>query len=232
MIGDDYDAFDADLIAGRVRWTRDLAIQYAQDIRSHRLVRDMEPVKAISMLGMETLMMCRAYALSARQGVLEIGPYIGGSTVAMGMGLKQGSAARIVSVDTGGTSDNATLPSQDIHADWRRNVERFGVGDVSQLVGGWSERRATRRAVEQIAQGRKFDVLFVDGNGMFARDLRVYRRLLTDDCLLIVDDYHNVQGLNTKQDNVQRQLHWLMLTGRVEQYALTPWSTWFGRLVC
>jgi len=223
--------FERDLIGGKVTWTKDLALTYANLAAVHPLWETMGEIKQFSMLGTETLVMCRGYALAARSAILEIGAYIGGSTVALGMGLDAAGRRPMVTIDCGGSYENQPfLPSKDIHADWRKNCADRGLDGISTLIGGWAHEAATIMAAKAAAQGARFDVLFIDADGQITRTLRDFADSLTDDCLLIFDDYFNVFGSQEKVEVVARQVHDLLADGVIEQYVLTPYSTWFGRL--
>ena len=70
--------------------------------------------KGFSMLHEETLTLLNYFARIADGAVLELGPYIGGSTVAMAQGLKDVGSARLVTVERGGSYGHPMLPSDDI----------------------------------------------------------------------------------------------------------------------
>jgi len=227
----DLTEFDRDLISAKATWTRDLALTYASLAKFHPLWRTMGKIKQFSMLGAETLLMCRGYALAARSGILEIGAYIGGSTVALGMGLDAAGRKPMVTIDCGGSFENQPyLPSKDIHADWRKNCAKCGLPGISTLIDGWAHEEATINAAKAAAGNARFDLLFIDADGEVTRVLENFADRLTDDCLLIVDDYFNVLGGQEKVDVVARQVNQLLAEGIIEQYVLTPFSTWFGRL--
>jgi hypothetical protein len=120
----------------------------------------------------------------------------------------------------------------ELKADWviRKLCADRGSDAISTLIGGWAHEAATIRAAKAAARGARFDVLFIDTDGQVMRILREFADSLTNDCLLIFDDYFNVVGTQEKVDIVARQVHELLAEGIIEQYVWTPFSTWFGRL--
>jgi predicted O-methyltransferase YrrM len=87
-----------------------------QEIR-HRL----EKVgRAASMLHLDVLLLIYHFAKVAKGDVLEIGPYIGGSTIAAAMGAREsGRAKRIISIEPGGRLKHFSLPTKNIFKDLR-----------------------------------------------------------------------------------------------------------------
>jgi len=231
VLSDQYEDVDRGLAAGELRWTRDLAINYAEGVQFHPVAQKMAEVKAISMLGLETLMMCRGFALSSQRRILEIGPYIGGSTIAMAMGIAETRRSHIISIDHGGSYPDKTLPTDDVHTEWRRNLAARQLADFATLVPGFSNDEAVIAEVGSLVGDRKIDVLLLDADGDVDGPLKTYAHLLADDCLLIVDDYFNVRmEAENKMARCTAQLHDLMRAGAVREYVLVPWGTWFGRL--
>lgn len=89
----------------------------------------------------------------ARQGdggILEIGSYIGGSTIALASG-HMGRRKHAV-IDCGGSyPDQPHLPSDDTIADWRANVAAFGVADYVHMFEGWStDTRVSEPAIDHV----------------------------------------------------------------------------------
>ena len=95
-----------------------------QEIR-HRL----EKVgRAASMLHRDVLLLIYHFARVAKGDVLEIGPYIGGSTIAAAFGAREsGRSKKIVSVESGGQLEHFRIPSRNIFKDLKKNLRRFGV---------------------------------------------------------------------------------------------------------
>ncbi len=89
-----------------------LAAAYAREIERHPVATRFYAVKARSMLSLPSLLMIRAFAIEAQGNVLEIGPYIGGGTVAAALGLAETGSGRVLSVDRGGCYDTPLAPAK------------------------------------------------------------------------------------------------------------------------
>src|SRR5262245_36772784 len=183
-------------------------------------------LKQKSMLHRETLTLLQQYAGQARGAILEIGPYIGGSTIAMATGAKEG--VPVISVEVGGSHDNPRIPSNDILADLRRNLEEYNVNDRVSIVQGWSNHADTIARVESLLGPRKADLFFVDSDGAIARDFPLYRRFLSDQAVIVLDDYFGVTGI--KEGPVQAFVKELTGSGQAKEIGIYQYATWFGRL--
>src|SRR5262245_27853001 len=72
----------------------------------------------VSMLGQEALVQLERLASLCQGPIVEIGPYIGGSTLA----IASGARSKVVTVEIGGSNpDHPTIPSANIVADLRSN---------------------------------------------------------------------------------------------------------------
>ena len=85
---DDYSTADQELIQNPDRITKSNIEKYMTNISSHPLYAQMEEIKKISMLHVEVLLLLRLFARATKAGILEIGSYIGGSTIAIALGVK------------------------------------------------------------------------------------------------------------------------------------------------
>ena len=80
------------------------------------------------MLHLDVLLLIYHFARNARGDVLEIGPYIGGSTIAAAFGVREsGTQKKIISIEIGGRLRHFRIPSKNIFKDLKRNLGRFGV---------------------------------------------------------------------------------------------------------
>src|SRR2546430_14881670 len=111
-----------------------------QEIR-HRL----EKVgRAASMLHRDVLLLIYHFAKVARGDVLEIGPYIGGSTVARAFGGREaGGAKKIISIETGGRVKHFRIPSRNVFIDLKKNLRRFGASESVTFINGYSFEETT-----------------------------------------------------------------------------------------
>lgn len=77
--------------------------------------------KKHSMLHEDVLLIIHHLSKTAQGNILEIGPYLGGSTIAAGLGIIESQQRRkILTVEPGGRYDHQRLPSKDILRDLKR----------------------------------------------------------------------------------------------------------------
>ena len=113
--------------------------------------------RGISMLSEEVLnrLFC-SLASQAPGPILEVGPYIGGSTTALCGGARR-SGARIVSIEAGGSHpEHPTLPSRDIVRDLRGSaspLERRDNGDAHRGFRSGPDRTLPRAEGAAIRAG-------------------------------------------------------------------------------
>jgi predicted O-methyltransferase YrrM len=185
-------------------------------------------IRQISMLDLEALQLLAVFGASSRDGVLEIGPYIGGSTVSIATGC--GSGRPFVTIEVGGSYlDQPFLPSANIIADLRRNLARFGFDDMVSVVQGWSHDPESRRAVAARLGRRKIGLLSVDADGQIEATLAYYSRLLHDDCLLVIDDYL-APGARAKEELVKPYVDEAVREGYLREFGVFGSGTWFGQV--
>ncbi len=102
------------------------------------------------MLHMDVLLLIYHFARFGLGNVLEIGPYIGGSTVAAAFGARDsGIRKKIMSIKAGGRFNHFRLSSRNIIKDLRNNLARFGVAEDVTLINGRSFDDATISEVHQ-----------------------------------------------------------------------------------
>src|SRR5207245_3414976 len=106
---------------------------------------------ATSMLHVDVLLLIYHFAKIAMGSILEIGPYIGGSTIAAAFGAREsGTPKKIISVEAGGRLKHRRIPSRNIFKDLKKNLARFGVSESVTLINGFSFQGATISAIRQI----------------------------------------------------------------------------------
>ena len=191
---------------------------------------ELREVQRFSMLGLEPLRALYRAAQLSEGPILEIGPYMGGSTIAMALGLRGGRSGRkVYSVELGGAYlDHPTLPSPEIEADLRKNMATFGVSGAVDLFVGLSWDLSLRRRVLAGLGGEDVGLVFVDADGGLARDLSYWAPFLRPDCFLILDDYLP-EDREGKGPMIVEFVDRMVREGTFEQYDILS-STWIGRL--
>jgi predicted O-methyltransferase YrrM len=185
--------------------------------------------RTISMLHPDVLALLYHFGAKAKGPVLELGPYIGGSTIAIARGLAEGgSGLKVTTVEAGGKLDHADHPSMDIVASLRANLSKHGVKAHCELVVGNSRDPAVVQKVRQAAAGANFGLFVIDSDGRVNDDLNLYRDLLAPRAYLVVDDYY-APGNRDKESITRPQVDDLEKRGLVESFGVHGWGTWFGR---
>jgi predicted O-methyltransferase YrrM len=194
----------------------------SSDVR-HRL----EKVgREASMLHMDVLLLIYHFARFSAGNVLEIGPYIGGSTIAAAFGLRDASTQKkIVSIEAGGRLKHFRLPSRNIIKDLKKNLARFAVAEHVILINGRSSDEATISEVRQLLGIREVGLFIFDADNNVQRDLDCYGDLLTDGCWLVIDDYFGP----AKAAPLQAQVDALVSEGRLLPFGYYGWGTWVGQ---
>src|SRR5213080_3674569 len=175
-----------------------------QEIR-HRL----EKIgRAASMLHLDVLLLIYHFAKFGTGNILEIGPYIGGSTIAAAIGAREsGSAKKIISIEIGGRLEHRRIPSRNIFKDLKKNLARFGVSESVTLINGYSYQETTISAIQQMLGRGEVGLFIFDADDNVRRDLDCYGDLLADRCWLVIDDYF---GLGAKAAPIRAQVDELM----------------------
>lgn len=196
-------------------------VQAGARLFGHRLVL-MSDVRKISMLSVPVLKRLKQVAAEGEGGILEVGPYIGGSTVAFALGHK-GRRKHVV-VEVGGSNANPHLPSTDIIRDLKRNLKRFGCEEWVTIVQGWSNDPAViGPAMEKTGP---IGVFFFDANGEVAEQLSISAKHFRDDCTIVLDD---MIGDHVKAEMVAPVVHRFEKSGALVDGEMVE-GTWFGKL--
>jgi predicted O-methyltransferase YrrM len=185
--------------------------------------------KSISMLHPDVLAIL--YHLSRYTGeVLELGPYVGGSTIAMGWSLKDAHInGRIVSVEVGGSYDHPTWGTDNILRDLHKNLEHYQVSQFVDVIEGDSRDPTVVQTVKARASSNGYGLMFVDTDGRIKDDFDLYRDALTSKAYIVVDDYF-APGAPEKVGTTRAGLLGLVRAGIVECLGIYGWGTWVGRL--
>jgi predicted O-methyltransferase YrrM len=194
-----------------------------QEIR-HRL----EKVgRAASMLHMDVLLLIYHFAKIATGNILEIGAYIGGSTIAAAIGAREsGRTKKFVSIEPGGRLKHPRIPSRNIFKDLKKNLARFGVLESVTLINGRSFEETTTSAVQQMLGRGEVGLFIFDADNNVRRDLNCYGELLADSCWIVLDDYF---GPGAKAAPIRAQVNQLVSAGRLVPFGYYGWGTWIGQ---
>jgi cephalosporin hydroxylase len=195
----------------------------SSDVR-HRL----EKVgRAASMLHMDVLLLIYHFARFGEGDILEIGPYIGGSTVAAAYGGRESATSpkKIVSIEAGGRLKHFRLSSRNIIKDLKKNLARFGVGEEVTLITGRSFDEAIIYQVRQRLSSGDVGLFVFDADNNVLRDLDCYGDLLNDGCWLVIDDYFGP----AKAALLRAQVDALVTQGQLVPFGYYGWGTWVGQ---
>jgi predicted O-methyltransferase YrrM len=198
------------------------------DYRRQEVRKRMEKVwgKA-SMLHIDVLMLIYYFAKVCEGNVLEIGPYIGGSTIAAAFGARESNTRKkIVSIEGGGQLEHPRLPSKNIIKDLKKNLARFGVLEDVTLIEGRSSHETTKSAVRQLLGKGEVGLFMFDADGNPRRDLDYYGDLLVDHCWVVIDDYF---GPGRKTVPIRAQVDEMVSAGMLVPLGYYGWSTWIGQ---
>jgi predicted O-methyltransferase YrrM len=187
-------------------------------------------VRAQSMLHEETLLALFLRAQEASGAVLEIGAYTGSGTVMLAKGVEaSGRTAPVMTIEVGGSHDHPDRPSTNILADLHATIARYGLSQRVTVMEGWSNQFQSR--VSSCLNGEKIGLLFIDADGDAERDFKIYRPMLHDDAILVVDDYFVSGGEAKLKEQITRPwIDRMVEQDVVRTIGIYPWGTWFGRL--
>src|SRR5262249_39099826 len=125
---------------------RDLAARWQDHPRRPWL----DQINAFSMLHQETLLLLNHFAARVQGAGLGIGPYTGGSTVAMAHGLNEGKGGPLFAIEACiSYTGHPNRSTSDTIGDLRRNLRAFGVEHVVRIVHGWSTNRRVQVGIYQ-----------------------------------------------------------------------------------
>ncbi len=203
---------------------RELVTYRSGEVR-HRLAK---VVETASMLHVDALIMIYHFAKIAAGDILEIGAFIGGSTIAAALGVRaSGVEKKMISIEPGGKLKNHRLASKDIFKDLKKNLARFEVADRVTLLNGYSFDAALVAHVKQTYAPGQVGLFLFDADNDVGRDLDCYGELLADNCLVVIDDY--VIGAEDKVGPTREHVDRFVAEGKLVPLGYQGWGTWFGR---
>src|SRR5437667_4719605 len=194
---------------------------------SHEVRHRLEKVgRAASMLLMDVLLLIYHFARFGGGNILEIGPYVGGSTIVAAFGAREsGGRKKIVAIEAGGQLKHFRIPSRNIIKDLKKNLARFGVLEDVTLINGRSFDEATIFEVRHRLSSGEVSLFIFDADNNVRRDLDCYGDLLNDGCWLVIDDYFGP----AKAAPLRAQVDVLLSEGRLLPFGYYGWGTWVGQ---
>ena len=197
------------------------------EYRSSEVRQRLEEVgRAASMLHVDVLLLIYHVARFGFGNILEIGPYVGGSTIAAAFGAREsGTRRKIVSIEAGGRLKHFRLSSRNIIQDLRRNLVRFGAAEEVTLINGRSFDSAIISEVRQQLSSGDVGLFIFDADDNVRREVDCYGDLLNDGCWLVIDDYFGP----AKAAPVRAQVDALVSEGRFLPFGYYGWGTWVGQ---
>jgi predicted O-methyltransferase YrrM len=203
-------------------------VRLARSYRRDPWWPELQSLLKISMLHSETLYLLRSLAARTKDAIIEVGPYIGGSTIALGRGLQVSGGGPLICVEMGGSYPTHAVPTNDIITDLKSNVEAYGLTSVVHIIEGFTPDADVDAAVNRILDGRRIGLLFLDADGNVERDFELYRGRLSRGSILVYDDYITEQAPE-KQTTIKAWVDQAVASGFVENLGLYRWGTWVGR---
>lgn len=206
-----------------------LATQY-RSAPIYQSFRDLN--ERLSMLHPDVLALLYHYGACASGQILELGPYVGGSTISLARGVKDANGStRITSIEKGGRYEHPTFSTTDIVESLRTNLTNYGVADKVDLIVGHSRDPTVLNQLAEVSRRNgKFACLVLDADGRVEEDVELYRPYLVPRCYLVVDDYY-APGAPEKEETTRHNVDSLQEKGLVESFGVHGWGTWFGRFL-
>jgi glycosyltransferase involved in cell wall biosynthesis/predicted O-methyltransferase YrrM len=197
--------------------------------QSHPWFAKMAQVKNGSMLATETLMLLRLLALHCNAGILEIGTYIGGASIAIGAGVRDGGGWPYVSIEPGGSFlEHPHYPSADILGDWSRHMRAEGLDQLVHMIPKTSSDADAISEVHSIFGPKGIGLFVVDADGEVERDFTNFGSLLASNAFVAIDDYVS-PGAPDKAATIRPYIDSLVAKGTLTPVGIHGFGTWFGR---
>lgn len=180
-----------------------------------------------SMLSEDVLVLIYHLAKICDGGILEIGSFLGASTVAAGMGARDsGKQKQFVSIEPGGQLKDHKLATKNIFKDLTKHVSRAGLADRVTLLNGSSFDNEIIATVKARFSVGEIGLFIFDADANVRRDIDCYRDLLADGCWIVIDDY--ISATN-KAGPTRAQVDALIADGRLQPLGIYGWGSWIGR---
>ena len=182
--------------------------------------------RRVSMLHEASLWALQQCAAMSDGPILELGPYIGGSSIALAAGAHDG----VISGEKGGSNPiHPEIPTEDSILDMRRNLDRVGLLDRVTIVDGDILDFAVAERVKTALNGRKAGMIFVDIDPATDIAIKLYSPMIADNAFLVIDDCSSEIAVD-KAESVKAFIACGLRAKAIEPIGIYPWGTWFGRL--
>jgi predicted O-methyltransferase YrrM len=180
-----------------------------------------------SMLGIDVLVLIYHFARITEGGILEIGSFVGGSTVAAGLGARDsGSRKKLISIEPGGQLKDHRMATRNIFKDLQKNLSRAGLLDAVTLINGSSFEERTITTVREMAGPGEIGLFIFDADANVRRDIDCYGDRFAQGCWVVIDDYISA---TEKAGPTRAQVDELVHDGRLQPLGFYGWGTWIGR---
>ena len=182
-----------------------------------------------SMLDIDVLVLIYHMAKICEGNILEIGSFLGASTVAAALGLRASQPEKkFVSIEPGGELRDHKLASRNIFKDLTKHVARAGLSDAITLLNGHSFDPNIIASVSTQLNRAEVGLFIFDADANVRRDIECYGALLGDGCWMVIDDY--ISATN-KAGPTRAQVDELVGAGRLLPLGFYGWGTWVGRWI-
>ncbi|MEY2481567.1 MAG: hypothetical protein QOK24_95 [Verrucomicrobiota bacterium] len=180
-----------------------------------------------SMLAIDVLVLIYHFAKIADGIILEIGSFVGASTIAAGLGARDsGRRKKIISIEPGGPLRDHRLATKDIFKDLKKNLSRAGLLDAVTLINGLSFEETTITAVREMSGPNEIGLFIFDADANVRRDIDCYGDRFAPGCWVVIDDYISATD---KGGPTRIQVDDLVAAGRLQPLGFYGWGTWIGR---
>lgn len=180
-----------------------------------------QKLKTISMLHNDTLLLLKLFGKLSKKGILDLGAYVGGGSIAMALE----ASVPVIAVETGGSFVNQpSVPSKDILNDFIENIVQWDVDRKISLITGKSFEEINIKKIK--LKLPEIDLLLIDSDGDIERDLNCYNDILVNKCIVVIDDY---VSSDQKSKIVRAAVDKLVNKKRLEPFGVFMWGTWFGK---
>lgn len=199
-----------------------IAYRYDKPLH-HRIMKAAD----YSMLSEDVLVLIYHMAKVCEGGILEIGSFLGASTVVAGLGIRDsGKRKPFLSIEPGGALKDHKLATKNIFKDLTKNVSRAGLTDSVTLLNSSSFDEAVVATVKARFTPGEVGFFIFDADANVRRDIDCYQNLFADGCWMVIDDYISATD---KAGPTRAHVDELTAQGRLRPLGFYGWGTWVGK---